>query len=186
MTMRKGRPSLKKTINAGLSGSPSKVKPMGGDEVIAAPAGTRTNWVPVAGITSMKDLPQEENVVKLVDTKAPTLMNGATNPTGAVAIINYEGKTYCFSSSCSSCQIPLTKAKVLPPNDETDNKDPRLVCDFCKATYNIRTGEVLEDAGEKGFVGGIVSGLISSKGKVPLPTYDLGEQNGKVFINLPY
>mmetsp|Transcript_1375 Transcript_1375/g.2031 ORF Transcript_1375/g.2031 Transcript_1375/m.2031 type:complete len:222 (+) Transcript_1375:144-809(+) len=183
MTMRKGRKGLNKSINESLS---SNVKPMGGDEVKPTPVGQRTNWVPVAGISSMSDLPQEENVVKFIDTKATTLTKGATNPTGAVAVVNYKGNTYCCSAACSSCQVPLSKAQVLPPNEETGNANPRLACDFCGATYNIKTGEVLEDAGKKGLMGNIIGGLIASKGKVPLPTYDLGEQKGKVFINLPY
>lgn len=120
-----------------------------------------------------------------MDTGADKLTNAATNPTGAVAIVNYEGKTYCFSSSCSSCKIPLSKAKVFPPNDETDNTTPRLSCDFCKSTYNIRTGENVAKAEEPGLFGGVVSGLFGAQDSVPLPTYDLGEKNGQVLINLP-
>jgi nitrite reductase/ring-hydroxylating ferredoxin subunit len=157
------------------------VNPMGGE----MEAAKRTNWVPVKGISSMADLPQEENVVKFVDTEAEQLTNGATNPTGAVSVINYEGKTYCFSSSCVSCKAPLAKAKVCPPNDETGNSFPRLSCDFCKATYNIKTGERLENAEKPGLIGGVVSGLFAAQENLPLPTYDLGEKSGQVLINLP-
>ena len=177
--MAKGRRSLRKTVAGGSSGS--SVKPMGGEMA----SNKKNNWVPVKGFSSMKDLPKDENVVTLVDTMADPLMNGATNPNGAVSVVNYDGKTYCFSSSCSSCKIPLTKAKVLPANEETDNVHPRLSCDFCKATYNVRTGERVADAGETGLMGGIVKGLFSAQEKAPLPIYDLGEKNGQVLINLP-
>lgn len=111
-------------------------------------------------------------------------MNGATNPTGAVSVVNYEEKTYCFASSCSCCQIPLSKAKVLPPSEETGTA-PRLSCDFCKATYNVRTGERVENAEKPGLLGGVVTGLFSKSDKKPLPIYDLGEKSGQVLINLP-
>eukprot|EP00567_Pseudictyota_dubia_P006555 CAMPEP_0197442224 /NCGR_PEP_ID=MMETSP1175-20131217/8287_1 /TAXON_ID=1003142 /ORGANISM="Triceratium dubium, Strain CCMP147" /LENGTH=180 /DNA_ID=CAMNT_0042972653 /DNA_START=311 /DNA_END=853 /DNA_ORIENTATION=+ len=180
MTMRKGRKSLRKTVGGGMASS-KPIRPMGGDEVVAR----RTNWVPVSGISSMADLPKDENKVKLVDTMADQLIDGAVNPTGAVSVVNYEGKTYCFASSCSSCKIPLTKAKVLPPNEETGGTDPRVSCDFCSATFNVRTGDRLEDAGGSGILGGLVKGLMSAKEKEDLPTYDLGERDGKVLINLP-
>ena len=178
LAARRGGKSLRKTVAA--SNNSRGVNPMGGE----METGKRTNWVPVQGISSMSDLSTEENAVQLVDTMAEKLTNGATNPTGAVSVVNYEGKTYCVASSCSCCQIPLTKAKVLPPNDETDG-NPRLSCDFCKATYNIRTGERVENAEKPGLLGGVVTGLFSKSEKVPLPTYDLGEKNGQVLINLP-
>ena len=31
--------------------------------------------------------------VKFVDTQAPTLIDGAVNPTGAVSVVNFKGKT---------------------------------------------------------------------------------------------
>jgi nitrite reductase/ring-hydroxylating ferredoxin subunit len=145
----------------------------------------KTNWVPVQGVTSMADLPQEENVVKLVDTMAEQLIDRGTNPTGAVSVVNYEGKTYCFASSCKCCQIPLAKAQVLAPNEESGGTNPRVSCDFCKATYNIRTGARLADAEKPGLLGGIVVGLFSKSDKIPLPIYDLGEKKGQVLINLP-
>mmetsp|Transcript_14483 Transcript_14483/g.17612 ORF Transcript_14483/g.17612 Transcript_14483/m.17612 type:complete len:219 (-) Transcript_14483:277-933(-) len=182
LEMAKGRKSLRKTVKEASGGMNARgVNPMGGE---IQPA-KKTNWVPVQGITSMSDLPKGENEVKLVDTMAEQLMNGATNPTGAVSVVNFEGKTYCFASSCSSCKIPLAKAKVLPPNDETGNTAPRLSCDFCKATYNIRTGERVENAEKSGLIGGVVSGLFGAQDKVALPTYDLGEKSGSVLINLP-
>jgi nitrite reductase/ring-hydroxylating ferredoxin subunit len=60
-----------------------------------------------------------------------------------------------------------------------------LVCDFCKATYNVKTGERIADDGERGLMGNIVKSLFSATEKTPLRTYELGEKNGQVFINLP-
>lgn len=178
--MAKGRRSLRKTV-AAANNSGKGVTPMGGDEV----GKTKNNWVPVKGITSMKDLPQEDGAVKIVDTYADVLMNGATNPTGAVSVVAYEGKTYCCDISCPTCKIPLTKANVFAPNDETNNVDPRLGCNFCKATFNIRTGERLKNEESTGLMGGIVKGLFSASEKTPLKTYALGEKKDQVLINLP-
>ena len=181
LSMAKGRKSLRKVVADGAN--TRGVKSMAGEP--SSSSSKRTNWVPVKGISSMSDLPKDQNVVKLVDTMADQLINSATNPTGAVSIINYDKKTYCFASSCSSCKIPLSKAKVYPPNEETNNEVPRVSCDFCKATYNIRTGERVENAEKAGLLGGVVSGLFAAQKSVPLPIYALGEKNGQVLINLP-
>jgi len=107
------------------------------------------------------------------------LINKQTNPTGAVSIVNYKDKTYCFSSACASCKIPLTKGKVLDATEDTGD-DARLQCDFCGATYNLRTGSPVQKEGGK------LLGFLFSKGDtVQLPVYGLGEQGGKVFINVP-
>lgn len=169
-------------LDVGGTGGP-KPKPLGGNSNNSddsSPTPKKGKWSPVSGLPSLKALPQEEGVVKLVDTMVPALINKQTNPTGAVSIVNYMGTTYCFSSSCSSCKIPLTKAQVLPPNEETGNKDPRLQCDFCGATYNLRTGEPVKKEGGK-----LLGFLFSKSETVPLPVYALGEQGGKVFINVP-
>lgn len=165
-------------------GSASKTQPMGigggnknRGEAPSQPQGT---WVPVSGAPTSKDLPKEKNKVTLVDTMAPSLMDGRTNPTGAVAIVNYEDQTFCFDSACASCKIPLTKSQVLEPTDETGGKDPRLQCDFCGATYNIRSGAPVEKAGGK-----LMGFLFSKQESSVLPTYGLGERDGKVFINIP-
>ena len=129
--------------------------------------------------SSIQSLPQEKNEVKVIDTNVPSLINKQTNPTGAVSIVNYNDKTYCFSSSCASCKIPLTKAKVLGANEETDD-DARIQCDFCGATYNLRTGEPVQKEGGK-----LLGFLFSKTESVELPVYGLGEQGGKVFINVP-
>lgn len=175
------RTSLRKTIK-GQSGNGVGGNQVSGDDIVST---KKNNWVPVSGLKSMGDLPKEEKQVKVFDTMAQQLMNGATNPTGAVSVLNYEGSVFCFSSSCPSCKFPMIKAKVLPPNEETGGKNPRVSCDFCKATYNAKTGDVLEEAEAAGIMGGLVKGLFSAQDKKPLPTYDLGEKNGKVLINLP-
>lgn len=164
-----------------------KVSQKGRNNFFGNNDGRKDNWVPVQGVKSFAELPiNEESKINLVDTMAPQLIDPRVNPTGAVGVINFKGRTYCISPSCSSCKIPLTKAKVLPPNDETKNQHPRIECDFCGATYNAKTGEVVNDASsDRGLIGTFVKGLFSSKEKKALPTYDLGEANGKVVINLP-
>eukprot|EP00594_Rhizosolenia_setigera_P014426 CAMPEP_0178977268 /NCGR_PEP_ID=MMETSP0789-20121207/24388_1 /TAXON_ID=3005 /ORGANISM="Rhizosolenia setigera, Strain CCMP 1694" /LENGTH=172 /DNA_ID=CAMNT_0020666635 /DNA_START=140 /DNA_END=658 /DNA_ORIENTATION=+ len=170
MVMRKGRPSLRKTVKGDVGKSAFT-----SDESTAAAA--------PAPSTS----PQDENKVTLVDTMAPQLINKQTNPTGAVSVTSYKGKTYCFASSCSACKIPMNKAKIFEPNEETDNKDPRIACDFCSSTYNMRTGEKLETnaKGTGGIFGGVAKALFSAQPNEPLPVYALGEKNKKVYINVP-
>lgn len=159
-------------------------KPIGGGGRVTS--GKKANWLPVKGISSADDLPTEEegNKIKLADTYADVLMDGATNPNGAVCIMAYGGKTYCTAVNCPTCKIPLNKATLYAPNDET-NGDPRLCCDFCKTTFNLRTGTRVENAESTGVVGGIVKGLFSASTKAPLKTYELGEKNGQIVINLP-
>jgi nitrite reductase/ring-hydroxylating ferredoxin subunit len=162
---------------AGGNSKLNKPNSIGGSETDSE-SKPKNNWVKTS-IASIKSLPSEKNVVTLVDTQVPSLINKQTNPTGAVSIVNYNDKTYCFSSGCASCQIPLTKARVLEPNDETNN-EARLQCDFCGATYNLRTGEPVQKESGK-MLGFLFS---KSEGK-ELPVYGLGEQGGKVFINIP-
>ena len=168
---------------SGVSGGNrlSKPKSIEGSETNSAGGGAaapKANWAQTS-IPSIKSLPQEKNTVKVVDTDVPSLINKQTNPTGAVSIVNYEDKTYCFSSSCASCKIPLTKAAVLDGNEDTGD-DARLQCDFCGATYNLRTGSPVKKEGGK-----LMGFLFSKSEDVPLPVYGLGEQGGKVFINVP-
>lgn len=140
-------------------------------------ATAKSNWAQTT-IPSISSLPQEKDSVQLVETNVPSLVDKNTNPAGAVSIVNHGDKTYCFSSSCASCKIPLAKAAVLDGNDETGD-DARLQCDFCGATYNLRTGEPVTKEGGK------LMGFLFSKSKdVPLPVYGLGVQGGKVFINV--
>ncbi len=81
-------------------------------------------------------------------------------------------------------QIPMLKAKVLPANDETGNKAPRLSCDLCKSTYNLETGEKLEAAESAGFLGGIAKAVLGSNEGGDMDTYKLGEKNGKIMFNM--
>ncbi|KAL9187380.1 hypothetical protein ACHAXT_001483 [Thalassiosira profunda] len=164
---------------SGVSGASklNKPKSISGSESGEASA-PKGNWVPTS-IPSIESLPKEKNAVNLVDTAVPSLIDKATNPTGAVSVVNYGDKTYCFSSACGSCKIPLTKAKVLEGNDETGD-DARLQCDFCGATYNLRNGAPVQKKGGK-----LMGFLFSKSDNVPLPVYGLGEQGGKVFINVP-
>lgn len=194
ITMRKGRPSLKKTIK-GSSGMGPSQKSMGEPS---------KSWFPVKGMSSMNDLPKADNEVKLVETmvrntsyltrhliniclisfvQASQLIDPRTNPNGAVGVVSFEGQNYCFSAACPCCKIPMTKAKVLSPTDETGN-DPRLSCDFCATTYNIKTGDIVTDATSAGVVGSVVKGLFSASSKKPLPVYALGEKSGQVLIAL--
>lgn len=187
LMMAKGRKgSLRKNLDGSGNAGSSKGggKPLGGAQVTS---GKNTNWLPVKGISSADDLPTEEegNTIKLVDTYADVLMDGATNPNGAVCVLAYGGKTYCCAVNCSTCKIPLNKATLYEPNDATDNIDPRICCDFCKTTFNLRTGVRIENAVASGLVGGIVKGLFSASSKAPLKTYELGEKNGQIVINLP-
>ena len=154
----------------------------GGGSAKKKESGSKGNWIQTT-IPSIKSLPRERDVVRVVETGVSALIDRGTNPNGAVSIVNRGGETYCFSSSCASCKIPLTKARVLGPNDETgggDGGDARIQCDFCGATYNLRTGAPVRE--ESGKVMGFLFG--GSKG-ASLPVYGLGERGGKVFINLP-
>lgn len=164
MTMKRGRGSFQKESGMGVSPSSG-----GGGNInwCTMPAGNR--------------LPKEEGIVTLMDTQLPTMKKGATNPTGAVAVVKYNDQTYCFGSSCPSCKIPLVKAKVYPPAAD-DDKAPRLTCDFCKSTYSLSTGGKVEEAESAGFFGGIVKSVMSAQASGSLPIYKLGEKNGKLLI----
>ena len=172
--MKRGRGSFQK--EAGASGFSGKKKS-------GSSAGVRRdiNWCPMpAGQT----VPTQVNKVGLLDTNLPTLKNSATNPTGAVSVVKADNdQIYCFSSSCPSCQIPLTKAKVMEPTASTE-PHPRLVCDFCKATYSLKDGQRLEGeeaAPSGGIFGGLVKNVFSAKESGPLKIYKLG-QKGKDLV----
>jgi len=154
------------------------------------PSTSGGTWMPISGIKSMKDIDTTtDSKIQIVETSVSKLVDARTNPSGAVCITNYNKNLYCHSVSCASCQIPLTKAKLLPPNDDTNNNFPRIQCDFCAATYNLRTGEQVksEENSGGGLFGGIVKGIYSAQKKedTVLPTYDLGEKNGQVLIKIP-
>ena len=154
-----------------------------GDEVSLR---TDINWCPMP---PNQKLPSETGRVGLLDTELPTMKDSATNPTGAVAVVKaYNGQTYCFGSSCPSCKIPLTKAKVVEPpapsdeNADEDTSSPRIVCDFCKATYTLKDGSKVKSTESGGLFGGVVKSIFSSKDGGSLPMYKLGERNGKLVI----
>ena len=92
-------------------------------------------------------------------------------------------RCFCFYF-VSFFQIPFTKAKVLEPNDETSNKDPRVACDLCKSTYNLKTGDKLAAAGASGLLGGLAKAVLSSQDTGNLDTYQLGEKNGKIMFTM--
>lgn len=190
ISMKRGRGSFASDFGDKASGTKkggSGISSKGSNSMRGGSAGRSSapsgSWAPVKGFKSVSDLPTEEGKVKLVDTMAPKLVDGATNPNGAVSVVKYESATYCFSASCASCKIPLSKAKVLPPSEETGS-DPRLVCDFCSATYNLKNGARVESAGTAGLVGGLVKGLFSKANEDPIDVYPLGEKDGQVMINL--
>lgn len=176
MTMKRGRGSFKKEVGSSGGGM--------GSSSSSAPAGmpTNRNWIKTTN--KVTDLPTEEGKVGLIETNAFLLVDKATNPNGAVSVMKYGSQTYCFSVNCPQCKIPLTKAKALPPNEETNNKDPRICCDFCKATFNIKTGEPVESQESAGFFGGIAKAVLSAQDSTPLPVYELGEKNGKVLFSM--
>ncbi len=61
----KGRRSKDLVGTSNASSQAGKgVKGLGGDAPTPAAAGKTANWVPVAGLKSMKELPQEENKVR--------------------------------------------------------------------------------------------------------------------------
>lgn len=187
LSMRRGRGSLGKEIGGGGGaagmGSSSSAGGMGSKGAASSSSmGSQVNWIPIQ--VSAKDLPSEDNKVGLIDTNLPTMKNTQTNPTGAVSVLKYKDQTYCFGVNCPSCKIPLTKAQAVEGNDES-GKQPRLVCDFCKATYNLKTGAKLESAvPNAGILGGIAKSIFSAQSSGPLPVYKLGEQKGKLVIGL--
>ena len=62
-------------------------------------------------------------------------------------------------------------------NNETGD-NTRSQCDFCGATYNLKSRAPVTKEGGK-----LVRVLFSKSDNVPLPVYGLGEQDGKVFWN---
>ena len=185
MSMRRGRGgSLKKEIGSTGGFTSSSKKSTGGARAPAASSGSSRNWQIIPNQTTAA-LPKNDGKVVLMETNLENFKDNVANPTGAIAMIQTDGETFCFSSSCPSCKIPLTKAKALPPNDETKNSGnaPRISCDFCKSTYNLKTGEKLQAQEATGLFGGIAKSVLSAKESGPLPTYQLGEKDGKILIS---
>ena len=117
---------------------------------------------------SVSDLPTTTGSIAIIDTNQPTIKDAATNPTGAICTGKYEGSLYAWSVNCECCKVPLNKAKLLPADDKTGSF-PRLSCGFCGATYNVGTGEPVDDAEGEGvggnMFGGIVKNLMSSQAR---------------------
>ena len=170
MTMKRGRGSFKKEFGGSGGSASSSTGSIG------------MNWVTVPGMT-VKDLPKEDGKVSLVETQAYSLVDKATNPNGAVSVMKYGQETYCFSSSCPQCKIPLTKAKALPPNEESGNA-PRVSCDFCKASFELKNGQPVASTERTGFFGGIAKAVLSAQESTPLPMYRLGEKDGKILFSI--
>ena len=78
----------------------------------------------------------------------------------------------------------MTKAYPLPPNEETNNEAPRVACDFCQSTYNLKTGEKVASQETKGIFGGLAKAVLGSQESGPMKVYQLGEKNGKVMFSM--
>lgn len=178
MTMRRGKPGTQKKIpKQGGFGDASDSPPAQGSP--------SQKWMPIP--YSAADLGKaKEGKVELYDTEVETLVDSLTNPTGAVSVLKHDGETYCFSSSCPSCKIPLSGAKVLPAT--SSRPTPLVACSFCKSAYDLKTGTKTEVSPEEAG-GGLFAGLAKSMFKAtgntdPLPRYQLGEKDGKLLINI--
>lgn len=182
MTMKRGGSTGKKLKQAladkgGMSSSSSSS---------TASAGSAKNWVSMP--TENWNLSKlKEGKVELYDTNLQTLKDSMTNPNGAVSVLKHNGQTFCFESSCPSCKIPLTGAKVVPAS--SSQPSPALSCNFCKSSYDLKTGEKTELSAEETGGGGLFSGLAQTLFKAssnddPLKTYQLGEKDGQILIAL--
>ncbi len=78
----------------------------------------------------------------------------------------------------------MTKAYPLPPNEETNNRAPRVACEFCQSTYNLETGAKVASQESKNIFGGLAKAVLGSQESGPLSTYQLGEKNGKVMFSM--
>eukprot|EP00547_Thalassionema_nitzschioides_P000934 CAMPEP_0194205000 /NCGR_PEP_ID=MMETSP0156-20130528/4369_1 /TAXON_ID=33649 /ORGANISM="Thalassionema nitzschioides, Strain L26-B" /LENGTH=180 /DNA_ID=CAMNT_0038931149 /DNA_START=180 /DNA_END=722 /DNA_ORIENTATION=- len=177
MSMKRGRGSMNEFREGGSSSSPGK-NSAGLGQNMSQGGG---KWYPVEGVKSIEDLDLAEGKITVVPTKIDALTQ-FTNPEGAISVVKYGSSVYCMSVGCASCEIPLDKAEVLEPSEETGN-EPRLSCSFCQATYNLRTGERVTSAGKGGLMSGMMKGLFSKQESKPLPVYALGEKKGQVFLN---
>jgi nitrite reductase/ring-hydroxylating ferredoxin subunit len=75
----------------------------------------------------------------------------------------------------------MVKAECLAPSEETGDA-PRVACDFCKATFNLKTGAPVKAQQSAGFFGGIAKAVLSAQDSTPLPVYSLAEKNGKILF----
>jgi len=180
MSMRRGRGSgLKKELDGDSSSSSSSGSSFTGGMGKSA---SGTSWLNTN--KSVKELPTEDGKIVLFETGAFLLKDKGTNPAGAASAVRYGGEVFCFEAFCPQCKVPMSKAKVLPPNNETDNKAPRVSCDLCKSTYDLKNGNKLEAVGSTGVLGGIAKAVLGSKDAGSLSTYELGEKNGKIMFTM--
>ena len=181
MTMKRGRGSFNKEIGGGAAGRMSSSSSSSSGTGLSNNS-NGINWIQTK--SKVEDLPQEEGKVGLIETGAFLLVDKATNPNGAVSVVKYGPETYCFSVNCPKCKIPMIKAKTLPPNEETQNKAPRISCDFCKSTFNLKTGAPVQAQEAAGILGSLAKAVMSAQDTAPLPVYTLGEKNGKVLFTM--
>mmetsp|Transcript_13269 Transcript_13269/g.27085 ORF Transcript_13269/g.27085 Transcript_13269/m.27085 type:complete len:204 (+) Transcript_13269:2-613(+) len=178
LNMRKGRPSAKKAM--------SSLKPKPGPSTSST---IPSNWKLIPNIKTT-DLPSEDGEIKLIDTNLDGIKDGAVNPTGAICCASFDSKLYAFKVNCECCKVPMNKAKILAPSSEGLVESPRLSCDFCGSTYNLRTGEPVEDASKSegaggNMFGGLVKNLMSSQEKKALKVYALStDEKKRVLISL--
>ncbi len=175
MTMKRGKGSFKKEMGGSTGMGSAASSPSSG-------LASNRNWIQTKN--TVKDLPQEEGKVGLIETGAFLIVDKGTNPNGAVSVVKYGQETYCFAVNCPKCKIPMTKAKTLPPNEETKNKAPRIACDFCKSTFNLKTGDPVKAQEGAGLFGSIAKAVLSAQDADPLPVYDLAEKNGKILFSM--
>ena len=182
MTMKRAGGSGKKLKQALET---SKKGGMGSSSASSSSAGFSRNWISMP--TENWNLSKlKEDKVELFDTNLVTLKDSMTNPTGAVSVLKHKGQTFCFGSSCPSCKIPLSGAKVLPVT--SSRPSPLLACNFCKSAFDLKTGQKSQVSAEEAG-GGLFAGLAQSVFKAsnnndPLKTYQLGEKDGKILIAL--
>lgn len=183
MTMKQGeKASTKKIPKQGGFGDSSASSSSASS---ARQVASSTNWIAIPATTA--DVENvKEGKVQLIDTMADSLMDSLTNPTGAVSIAKYSGDIYCFSSSCPSCKIPMSGAKVLPVTPS--RSAPLIACTFCKNAYDLKSGKKTEVSPEEaggGLFAGLAKSIFKSTGNGdPLPRYQLGEKDGKLLINV--
>ncbi|GMI25890.1 hypothetical protein TeGR_g948 [Tetraparma gracilis] len=146
------------------------------------PSGSSSKFFKTPALAT--SLPAEDGAVALLETMAPPLINAGTNPNGAIAVARFAGKLFAFQSGCETCQFPFKKAKLLPAAEDS-GEDPRLACDFCGCTYNLRTGAPLKDAGVSGNVMGKMVRSTNTKGRSGVRVFELAEDDkGRVLLKL--
>jgi len=136
------------------------------------------------------DLPSEDGEIKLIDTNLDSIKDGTVNPTGAICCGTFDSKLYAFAVNCDCCKVPMNKAKILGPTNDGLVEVPRLSCDFCGSTYNLRTGEAVADASKNegaggNMFGGLVKNLMSSQQRKGIKVYALSsDEKNRVLISL--